>query len=255
MIRTRILVGVFAALIFSGVHADDRDDDERDLPQFRIFAGAMLSTEQSLYRGGENRAQVLPQLFIGWGRLYVRGPAIGAFLYGDDAWLVSTGIRLDLADTERGKSPQLADMVDLDLVLLGELAVSHEAEWGELELSLAADVSGNHDGYLAGLSFSVPLEAGPLQIEPEFGIEWHSAKVNRYYHGVGTTDATAARPLYAPDAGLNYEIGGTVTYPFADRHSLRLDASTEFVSSEVSDSPIVERSSRARFGIGYIYRF
>ena len=65
---------------------------------------------------------------------------------------VSAGISLDLADTHRGDSPQLADMAELDDVVLGEVEVSYEADWGELGLSLAADVRGTHDGYVAGLS-------------------------------------------------------------------------------------------------------
>ena len=253
--RPHILAGVLATLVSTGVHSDNHDDDDRGDPQIRVYAGALASTEQSPYLGGDNRDRFLPQLFVQWGRFYVRGPAAGVYVYGGDGWFVSTGVVLDLEDTERGDSSQLADMIDLDLVLLGEIVVSREADWGELELSLAADISGKHDGYLAGLSFSIPLEAGPLQIEPKAGIKWHSAAVNRYYYGVSAADALATRPRYEPDSGVTTELGATVTYPFADRHALQLEAGTEIFPGAVTDSPIVERDSRVRFGIGYIYRF
>ena len=130
-------------------------------------------------------------------------------------------------------------MSKLDDVWLGEVEVSYEAEWGELGLSLAADVSGTHDGYLAGFSYGYPLELGAWQIEPEVGVEWHSAKVNRHYYGVGANNVRSDRPFYEPDAGMNYELGVTLTYSFAERHALSMEVEAEWLSTEISDSPIV----------------
>ena len=87
------------------------------------------------------------------------------------------------------------------------------------------------------------------------GATWKSAEVNRYYYGVGAADATATRPLYEPDAGLGLDLGFTVAYPFAERHTLRFEAVVELVSDEVSGSPIVGRSSFGRIGAGYLFRF
>ena len=135
------------------------------------------------------------------------------------------------------------------------IEASYEADWGELDLSLAADVSGTHDGFLAGFSYGYPLELGSWQIEPEVGVEWHSAKVNRHYFGVGAADALPSRPLYEPDAGMNYELGVTLTYPFAERHALSLEVEAEWFSTEASDSPIVERDNVASVGVSYLFRF
>ena len=151
--RTRILIGALTLLLSTGVFADERDDDhDNDNPGFLLAVGASVSVEQSPYVDGDDSVEVLPRLFVQMGRFYLRGPALGVHLYGGDDLSVSAGISLDLADTHRGDSPQLADMSELDDVLLGEIEVSYEAGWGELELSLAADISGTHDGYVAGLS-------------------------------------------------------------------------------------------------------
>lgn len=254
--RSRMPVGALVLILSTGVHADARDDDDDDDgSRFRLAAGAGVSFEQSPYAGGKDSVEVLPRLLVQVGRFYLRGPTLGVYLYGGDDLSVSAGISLDLADTHRGGSPQLADMAELDDVLLGEIEMSYEADWGELALSLAADIGATHDGYIAELSYGYPFEIGRWQVEPEIGVEWHSAEVNRQNYGVGAADVRPARPLYEPDAGMSYELGATVTYPFAERHALSLEASAEWLSAEVSDSPIVERDNIVNVGISYLFRF
>ena len=256
MMPSRATIGALTLILSTGVYADDQDDDDdHDGSWFRGAVGANVSVEQSPYVGGDDGAEILPRLFVRMGRFYLRGPALGVYLYGGDDLSVSAGISLDLADTHRGDSPQLADMTEVDDVLLGEVEVSYEAAWGELDLSLAADISGTHDGYVAGLSYGYPLRIGRWEIEPEVGGEWHSAEVNRHYYGVGAADVLPARPLYEPDAGMSYELGVTFTYRFAERHALSLEAGAEWFSAEVSDSPIVERDSLASVGVSYLFRF
>ena len=255
MMRTRILIGTLTLLLSIPVHADDHGDDDDDDSRIRLAAGAGVSVGQSPYVGAKDSVEVLPRFFAQVGRFYLRGPALGVYLYGSDDLRVSAGISLDLADTHRGDSPQLADMPELDDVVLGGIELSYETDWGELELSLAADVSGTHDGYLAGLSYGYPLEVGRWQIETEIGVEWHSAAVNRHYYGVGAAEVLPARPLYEPDAGVNYELGVAVIYPFAERHAVSVEASAEWLSTDASDSPIVERDSLASVGVSYLFRF
>lgn len=254
---SRVAIGALTLVLSAGVCADDRDDaDDNDGSRFRAAAGASVSVEHSPYVGGDNGVEILPRWFVQMGRLFLRGPALGVYLYGGDDLSVSAGISLELADTHRGGSPQLADMTEVDDVLLGEVEVSYEADWGELDLSLAVDVSGTHDGFLVGLSYSYPLEIGRWAgIEPKFGMTWHSAEVNRHYYGVAAADVLSARPLYEPDAGMSYEFGVAVTYPFAERHALSLEAGTEWLSTEVSDSPIVDRDTLSSVGVSYLFRF
>ena len=126
---------------------------------------------------------------------------------------------------------------------------------GELGLRVAADVSGRHDGYLAGLSYGYPLELGAWTVEPGAGIEWRSAEVNRYFHGVGPADASPTRPRYRPDASVSTRSVLPRPYSFAERQSLQLTAGIELFDSEVSESPIVARNHRRSIGVGYLFRF
>ena len=252
--RTRRFIGVLAALLAAAAHAGESDDAAAG-PQLRIAAGAEVTSEQSVYVQGDAVVTVLPGVYALWGRFYVRGPALGVYLLGGGDWTVSTGIALELVDADRGGGPQLADMEELDHVVLGELAVTYQSGWGELDFRLAADVSGRHDGYLAGLSYGYPLEFGAWTVEPGAGIEWRSAEVNRYFYGVGAADALPARPRYRPDASVSHEIGVAATYSFAESHSVQFAAGVELFDPEVSDSPIVARNHRRSIRVGYLFRF
>ena len=126
---------------------------------------------------------------------------------------------------------------------------------GALDFSFAADVSGKHGGYLAGLSYGYPFAIGPVRVKPKVGIEWQSAEVVRYHYGVSAADVRPDRPLHEPGGGVNLELGVTFTYPVAKRHTLQFRAGAVILSSEISRSPIVVRDRLAKLGVGYVYRF
>ena len=253
--QNRLLVGTLAMVLWVGAFADDREGDDDSGPPAFLAAGAMASTERSLYLGGDDRVQVLPLVIAQIGPFYLRGPSFGLYVYARDGLTVATGISIDLTDTDRGDSPRLADMAELDRPVFGEIAASYDADWGGASFTLGADISGAHDGFLARLALHISHEIGRAEVEPEVGATWKSAEINRYYFGVGAADVTATRPLYRPDAGLGFDLGVTVAYPFAERHTLRFEAAMEFVSDEVSDSPIVARDSVGRISAGYVFRF
>ena len=257
MMRAWTLPAALAILLSAGALGDEPNGEGgEDGPLVYFAAGGWMSVEQSLYRGGDEQVTVLPLVVAHLGPVYLRGPALGLYLYGGDGRpTVSTAISLDLTDTGRGDSPQLADMSELHRAVLGKLDASHEGDWGRLSLSIAADISGTHGGYLARLSYGTPIEVGRGTLEPELGVKWQSADVNRYYFGVDAADVTATRPRYKPDAGVGYDLRFTVAYPFAERHMLRLEVGTELVSDEISESPIVERDSMVSIGAGYLFRF
>lgn len=253
--RNRLLVGTLATLLSAGALADDREGGADDGPPVYLAAGGLAYAERSLYVGGDDRVTLLPLVIAQLGPVYLRGPSLGLYVYARDGLTLATGISLDLRDTDRGDSPQLADMAELDRAVLGELEASFDADWGDVSLSFAADVSGAHNGWIARLALHDSHAVGRFEVEPEVGIVWQGAKVNRYYYGVGTADVTATRPLYRPDAGLGFDFGVTLAYAFAERHTLRLEAAMEFVPDEVSDSPIVARDSVGRISAGYVFRF
>ena len=254
--RTLSLLAAIGLALSMNVSADDSDGEgERSGHRLRVTAGVSASTGQSAYPGDDSGARFRPWFSLRWGPVYFRGRSLGAYVHKGADWTVRAGISLAGGDADRGGSSQVSGMAELDRAVLGEVDVAHDADWGALGFSFAADVSGKHGGYLVGLSYGYPFEIGPVRVKPGVGIKWQSADVNRYHYGVGAPDVRPGRPLHEPDGGLNHELGVTVTYPMSRRHTLQVRASAVFLSSEISRSPIVVRDRLATLGVGYVYRF
>ena len=254
--RTLLLFAAIGLALSANVSADvSEGEGDRSGHRLRVTAGVAASTGQSPYPGDDSGIRLGPWFSLRWGPVYFRGRSLGAVVHKSDDWTVRTGVSLDTGDTDRGGSTQVSDMAELDRAVLGEVDVSHGADWGALDFTFAADVSRTHGGYLAGLSYGYRFEIGPVRVKPKVGLKWQSADVLRYYYGVGAPDVRPARPLHEPDGSINYEFGVTVTYPMTRRHALQFRASTVFLSREISRSPIVVRDRIAQLGVGYVYRF
>ena len=68
-------------------------------------------------------------------------------------------------------------------------------------------------------------------------------------------EARPDRPAYRADAGVNVEAGVNGIYMFDRHHSAMLGVSATRLSTAVTDSPLVDRSSESRVFLGYLYRF
>ena len=254
--RTHLLLGMIGLALSANVCAAESDGDgDRRGHQFHFTAGVSASKGRSPYPDDDAGVRFRPWISARWGPVHFRGRSLRVDLHRDDDWTVRAGISIGAGGTDRGGSPQVSDMAELDRAVLGEVDVSRGGAWGALDFSFAADVSGKHGGYLVGLSYGYPFAIGPVRVKPKVGIEWQSAEVVRYYHGVSAADVRPDRPLHEPGGGVNFELGVTVTYPVAKRHTLQFRAGTVILSPEISRSPIVVRDRLAKLGVAYVYRF
>ncbi|MBB6522662.1 MipA/OmpV family protein [Pseudoteredinibacter isoporae] len=249
----QFLTAACLSAIALGASAQDNDHDDEG-GEFAL--GIIAANDKSIYVGGKDEVQPFPFIQARWGNFYFEGPSLGYVLYEDNAWTLTSSLSLDgIGDSDRDNSRLLADMPKFDSVVMGEIGISHEAVWGELSFSMAADISNSHDGYTAELEYGYPIEIGSWMIEPSIGVKWSSDKVNQYFYGVEQQYVRADRPFYRPDAGIDYGAGITAMYPFMKQHAIIVHAEYESFSKEISDSPIVDRDNTVTFGIGYVYRF
>lgn len=217
MIRKGAGIGVFATWLCASVNATEWDDDVDDEggADYKYAIGLMVTVEKSLYVGGKGNIQIEPGVMAEWGRVYLRGSELGVDLYQGNYWSISSEIALDFTgDTERGDSLLLADMGELDDVLLGQIRFAYTQDWGELALTLRSDVSDKHGGYMSGLFYGYLFELDRWFIEPEVELVWNSARVFQYYYGVGVFDALPSRPLYTPESGTVSELSVAATYHY-----------------------------------------
>lgn len=218
--------------------------------------GLLAISSNSIYVEGEDQTRAIPFFSGQWGNVYLEGASLGYILAKTERSVFSIAVELDSVFVdERDDSPALADMRELDSAFTASLNYEYESDFGELGLSFGADASGTHDGYKASISYGVPFMAGPVMITPSVSVQWVSEEINDFYYGVTAEDVKEGRPLYTPDAGINYSVGVSGFYFLAEQHSIMFFASYDRYDDEVFNSPIVDEQSATTLGLGYVYRF
>ncbi|HWI85149.1 MAG TPA: MipA/OmpV family protein [Sphingomonas sp.] len=129
------------------------------------------------------------------------------------------------------------------------------------DLAILRDVSGTHDGMIvaAGASYGL-LTVGRVRLTGDVQLRYASKGFMRTYFGVDDTMAhhTGFVP-YSPSGALEAgTIGATLDYRLARRWGLLTRLAYSRLTSEASDSPIVEQvGSRGQItaGLALSYRF
>lgn len=236
-------------------------EEEKGLPWIggELMVGLALSAERGMYKGDEWEYE--PNPFF----LYHNGPlqiicydfiGIVVDVYKSDRF--SVGLKGTLTP-DQGYSPDDSDF----LKGMDELETLYDAglEFGtrlagiETGLEIMQDVSGEHDGQQATLSFGYSWMAAGFEFNPELSLTWMSEKTVDYFYGVSDREARADRPAYSP--GASYEIGAEllVQRPLFGNFSLvGLFEITTF-GKEITDSPLVEKDYEIEGAIGVAYAF
>lgn len=135
-----------------------------------------------------------------------------------------------------------------------------KVEWKNPIVNVSAELLSDLGVHSNGKRFSLGLERNfrlgqQVMLAPRLVAAWQDRKYNDYYYGVRTSEAVAGRPAYEADAGVNTELGLRFIYLFDKQNSILVDASVTSLSSEIKNSPLVDRSTENRIFAAYVYRF
>lgn len=250
-VKPRLLAALLPFIATSAMAQESAEQEQNT-----TMVGLLALSSNSIYVEGEDQTRLIPYFAGQWGNIYLEGAELGYLLMETERSAFSVAIELDSAFVdERDDSPALADMRELKSAFTASINYEYGTDFGEFGLSLGADVSGEHDGYKASVSYGLPFMMGPVMVTPSVSVEWVSEEVNDFYYGVTAADAKVGRAQYTPDAGINYSLGVTAFYPLAEQHSIMFFANYERVDDEVFNSPIVDEQSATSFGLGYVYSF
>jgi outer membrane protein len=135
------------------------------------------------------------------------------------------------------------------------LSYEQRFDWGNVYGEVLRDVSHNSSGTEWRLGGGTERRRGRLKLAPYFMLSARDARLNDYYYGVISSEATADRPAYRPGGGVNGTVGLNARYDLTDTWHFFAGVSATLWSSGVRRSPIVEdRVQLATFG-GLAYEF
>ncbi|HEY0962056.1 MAG TPA: MipA/OmpV family protein [Pseudomonadales bacterium] len=179
-------------------------------------------------------------------------PDVGGNYDPESSFLEALGLP---ASTSTDFVNQNAELADRDFALNGGLEFLYISPWGDVQAQVLSDVSSTHDGQEAWLSWSHPWYTHSNEFTLTFGAEWKSSDLVSYYYGVRPDEAFPGRPAYTGGSGTNGFIRFAARHAFTERWHLVGMIEREFLSSAISNSPIVDETRVDTFFAGLYFSF
>ncbi len=175
----------------------------------------------------------------------LRGKTLPFFLAG------TVNYRFEGFD-EDSNSPLLAGMEGRD----GAFELGLEFRFAALFMSAAMDITNTHNGYEIQLGADHVFElSNRASIGGVVGVSMKNHELVDYYYGVRAGEATLGRPAYLGDSALNMNLGLNFSYDFGNQWRGSASFKHEWLSDEITRSPIVERDFQTTFFFGLLYQF
>ena len=156
-------------------------------------------------------------------------------------------------DTDDSNSLEGMDELD-DTFDIG-FGISKAVSWGAIELEVLNDVSGTDEGATVNASFHYPVAAGNWLIEPVIGINWQNSKRVDYAYGVSSGEVRPGRSAYEAGDAMNPFVELNTVYKINDSWMLLGGLTYSNLDNTITESPIVEESSKSSFYGGVVFKF
>ncbi len=147
------------------------------------------------------------------------------------------------------------ELPDRDSAVNSGIEFLHISPWGDIQAQVLTDVSNTHKGQEAWLSWSHPWYTHSNEFTLTLGLEWKSSNLVSYYYGVLPDEAFAGRPEYASGSGSNTFIRFAARHAFSPNWHLVGVVEREYLSSAITNSPIVDDTEVDTFFAGLFYQF
>ena len=215
---------------------------QQGAPQGFLY-GVGIGVNQEIYRGYNNRTIPLPIVGYRGEKLNVYGPFASYKLLQLGNISVSAKLAPRFAGFDESDSSVFAGMAKRKSSLDGGIGVQLRQQDWLLEADTVFDLLGNSNGRESKLAVGYSYRAGPVVIEPKFGISYSDSKLVNYYYGVRADEATAQRAAYKAGGAVNYNAGFSLSTPVFFGGMTRLGIEHHWYGSSISDSPLTDRDS------------
>ena len=246
------LLGVFAGT--STAIADM--PASKDAEQWKFGLGIGVETQLTPYLGISSQSKIMPGIMIDAGNFSMRGPNLAYRFFDNNDYTVSALARVREEYLDSDDSRELEGVLDRDETIEMGLGLMHSAPLGNFTLTYYQDIEGIHDGYEVSLGWAKPIKmSNNWKLTPYTKINLRSDDLNNYYFGVSSIEANVDRLEYTAGSSTDFQVGISSQYKISPKHMFIFDAGFNSRGTEISDSPIVDKSSSGLIKAIYIYRF
>lgn len=258
MLRIPATIALVSFISFGSQLAVATSDPLTSILSVQGGAGLGLATrmEDSPYRDGGSRNDLLPLYLYEGEHIYLHAYRVGLKLYDEDDKRFDVFIAHRFEGFPYDRIPSsLVGMTERGPGVDFGMSSQRGGPWGAVYAEYLHDVSGASEGNELRLGYNYEWKSERWRLRPHLMLAARDAKLNDYYYGVRPGEATAIRPAYQPGSGVNGQIGLYGAYSLTERWRLLAGLAATRWSQDVRNSPIVENRVQYSKMLGLMYDF
>jgi outer membrane protein len=221
--------------------------------------GVTLSGSQNPYVGGENSVIAYPILTSfrdsaftkDW--LLIRDGDVGIRWVSQSDWELGLVGRIQTLGFGTSDSTQLIGLDDRKWGLELAPIVGYRGWPIHINFKTYTEVFDHHNGWISQLAFSLPRERERGYLVPSVEIVHQDKDYTNYYYGVTPSESNPLRPAYQADDALNTAVKLRWGYALTNKWLVYGSLGLEFLDSEITNSPIVDRDELFSASISVAY--
>lgn len=223
--------------------------------------GVAYSVSESPYQGVDSSGFAYPYLTSfrhnaftnDW--LILTGGDAGVRWVNDAGWVLGAVARIRTEGTDTTLLDELADIDVRKWTIEAAPLVGWRAWPVHFELKHYQEIFSDYGGPTTEFQLSLPREHPWGWFVPSVTLLRNSAGHNRYYYGISDAEAAANPGLepYSPGSSLNVKARLSMGYAINNRWLLSVSLNHEWLGSEITGSPIVDKDSIWSGNVGIAY--
>ncbi len=209
---------------------------------FQNSVGVSYLYSKSIYVKSDNTNTLFPALFYENEYLYFKGIELGFKYHPNLSFILKPNLN----------TREIVGLENKKETLNGGIELTKAIESFKISWTILHDISNQHNGIQSGIKLSKTFVNYPFIITPSIGLEYEDKKVSNYYFGV---EENLLYPRYETKESFNPTVGLMGIYNLSKTYSFLLLANNRFLSKNITDSPIVEKSNKSMLVISALYKF
>lgn len=209
--------------------------------------GVAVSTEQNPYIGASNGTIAYPYLTSfrdsaftdDW--ILIRDGGLGGRWISESGWELGAVARVQTLGLGNHDSDDLLGIADRKWTIEVGPTIGWRGWPVHINWTTFFEPTDRHNGSVNQFAVSLPKEWSRGYLVPSVEVSYQSSDYVDYYYSVSAAEAAASRPEYAPGAATNTALRVRWGYALSDDWLLSGGLGVEFLDSEISASPIVDR--------------
>jgi outer membrane protein len=223
-----------------------------------LSLGAAVGVHTSPYKQTTSKVLPLPVINYDSKYLFFHGLGGGLHLYKDEHNEFNFLAEYSPMEFKPGDSDDesLKRLNKRKSTMMSGISFIHRDDRGLIHADFKKDVLGNSHGMTGDLGYDYRFEWNDIEITPGAGFMWNSKKQNDYYYGISSQESSrSGLKAYDPNDSFSPYLQLALDYPFAKSWKASVTARYTVLSSEVKNSPMVDKSGIASLGVDILYTF